>query len=79
MLKFRCQVVEGGKETSAFNIFVESPYVFEAAKSAALSKCLKEYDFIEGTFDPEHITEREAELLLRPIAMLYLNQVPMPA
>lgn len=76
MLKFRCQVVENGKETSAFNIFTESPYTFEAAKVAAVSKCLKKYDFIEGTFDPKHITERLAELL-ETGPMLFLVPVPI--
>lgn len=72
MIRFKCQIVVDFKEVESHYSFAES--LTQAAFSSAVAKGYTKWDFIEGKFDPDNITDTERELLSRGFPMLYLSQ-----
>lgn len=72
MVRFKVQVVVDFKEVETHNSYAET--VTQAAYSSALAAGYTKWDFIEGEFNPDNITNKERELLSRGMPMLYLSQ-----
>lgn len=74
MIRFKCQIVVNSKVVETHNSYAAT--LTQAAWSAAKAQGYEpnKWDFIEGVFDPDNITDREQELLDRGIPMLYLSQ-----